>query len=305
MDKGAKKNARPSIEAMVGYINGHLMEEITLEALGNACGYSPYHASKVFKKGMGVAPFEYIREKRLANAAAALHQTKNRILDIALAFGFSSHEGFTRSFSDRFGLSPFDMRRRIVNAPAFMPCSRKGDLITEFKEVRCKMDNQIIFTQVIERPKRKLLLIRGKKAKHYFEYCEELGCDVWGKLLAVKGALYEPIGMWLPENMRPEGTSYYAQGVEVPENWGEAIPDGMEMMELEECKYMVFQGQPYECDREDKNMYVAITQVQEAMKSFNPKIYGWEWDDGTAPRIQLAPMCERGYIEARPVHAVQ
>ncbi len=35
----------------------------------------------------------------------------------------------------------------------------------------------VIFTQIIERPARKLILFRSKKATHYFEYCEEVG---WG-----------------------------------------------------------------------------------------------------------------------------
>ena len=57
--------------------------------------------------------------------------------------------------------------------------------------------SQLIFTQVIARPKRKLILIRGKNATHYFEFCDEVGCDIWGKLLNIKDALYEPIGMWM------------------------------------------------------------------------------------------------------------
>lgn len=52
-----------------------------------------------------------------------------------------------------------------------------------------------IFVQVIERPARKVLLRRGRKATNYFSYCEEVGCDVWAVLSSVKEAMYEPIGM--------------------------------------------------------------------------------------------------------------
>ena len=46
-----------------------------------------------------------------------------------------------------------------------------------------------IFVQVIERPARKLLVKRGRKAEDYFEFCEEVGCDIWGVLCSVKEAL--------------------------------------------------------------------------------------------------------------------
>lgn len=157
--------------------------------------------------------------------------------------------------------------------------------------------SQIIFTQVIERPKRKLILIRGKNATHYFEFCNEVGCDTWGRLLNIKDALYEPIGMWMPDNLRPSGTSYYTQGVEVPFGYMGEVPEGMEIIDLPECNYMFFHSQPYS----DEKMGEVIKMVQESMGSYNPEFYGWKWADNEAPRIQLSPIGKRGYIEARPV----
>ncbi len=66
-----------------------------------------------------------------------------------------------------------------------------------------------VFVQVVERPERKLLIKRGIKASDYFEYCEEVGCDVWGVLASVKEALYEPIGMWLPEKSAQRSRSMH------------------------------------------------------------------------------------------------
>ena len=56
-----------------------------------------------------------------------------------------------------------------------------------------------VFVQVISRPARKLVLRRGREAKHYFEYCEEVGCGVWDELGKFEGALQEPMGLWLPQ----------------------------------------------------------------------------------------------------------
>ena len=71
------------------------------------------------------------------------------------------------------------------------------------------MKTSVIFTQVIERPARKLILKRGVQATDYYAYCEEVGCEIWGILESIKGALYESIGVWLPEGMRKPGTSEY------------------------------------------------------------------------------------------------
>lgn len=43
-----------------------------------------------------------------------------------------------------------------------------------------------VFVQVLEKPERKVIIKRGKEAKEYFKYCEEVGCDVWGLLSSIK-----------------------------------------------------------------------------------------------------------------------
>ncbi|HNV69416.1 MAG TPA: hypothetical protein PKO06_06965 [Candidatus Ozemobacteraceae bacterium] len=158
-----------------------------------------------------------------------------------------------------------------------------------------------IFVQVIEKPARQLIIKRGKAATHYFEYCEEVGCDVWGVLSSIKGALYEPLGMWLPDGLRPAGTSEYAQGVEVGTDYTGPIPDGMELIALPACHMMVFQSQPYK----DEDMGKIIGSMQQAIDSYQPAVFGYEWADQDAPRYQLCPLPERGYIEARPVRALK
>jgi len=154
-----------------------------------------------------------------------------------------------------------------------------------------------IFVQVIEKPARKMILKRGIKATDYYEYCEEVGCGIWGLLVSVKEALYEPAGLWLPPQMVRQGTSVYAQGVEVPADYSGQIPEGFEIIDLKPCKMMIFQGPPFR----DEDFEVAIRDLWDVMKSYNPEIYGFEWADPDAPRFQIEPQGYRGYIEGRPV----
>ena len=289
-----------AVQRMQDYMHENINSAITLSDLAKAAGYSQWHSARLFKELIGKSPFDYLRALRLSKAALVLRDNQPKIIDVAFDFVFDSHEGFTRAFTKQFGLSPKKYSDNPTPIQLFMPdrirdfylTLQKGD--TEMSE---KKSTHTVFVQVVERPSRKLILKRGVKATHYFEYCEEVGCDVWGVLSSIKEAMYEPAGMWLPKKLVNAGTSQYVQGVEVPQNYAGEIPEGFDVVELEPCKMMVFQGEPYE----DDNFEEAIEELWQVMKRYNPEIYGFEWADEDAPRFQLEPQGYRGYIEARPV----
>lgn len=302
-----KNSMSSAVEKMRSYISAHLHDPITASDIARAAGYSQHHAMRLFKEETGLSPFEYIRRERLTASAHALRSGKPKVLDIALDFVFDSHEGFTRAFSNAFGITP----RKYANHPA-----PNGWLIPRRYLDRQKLKSEgsvmkeqtaIIFTQIIERPARKLILRRSKKADHYFAYCEEVGCGTpdapapWDILCGIKEALYEPVGVWLPDNMRPSGTGVYAHGVEVSADYAGTIPEEFDVIDLEPCKLLVFQGEPYD----DEYYQEAVGQCMERIGKFNPEVYGYEYAQELAPRMQLAPMGWRGYIEMRPVRSIK
>lgn len=292
-----------AVQRMQDYIEEHIAEQITLHMLADAAGYSPWHSARIFKELLGKTPFEYIRVLRLSRAAVRLRDEGVRVVDVAFDFVFDSHEGFTRAFSKQFGMTPQYYSRNMPPLKLFMPGRIRDYYLIKQKGVDNmseKSNANTIFVQVVDRPARKLVLKRGIRAAHYFEYCDEVGCDIWEILSGIKEAIYEPIGMWLPENLRKPCTSVYTQGVEVPLDYQGVIPEGFEIIELQPCKMMVFQGQPFE----DAKFEEAIDEVWEVMKKYNPEIYGFKWADEDGPKFQLAPMGYRGYIEARPVRAI-
>lgn len=237
----------PSVSQMKAYISEHLKEPITLSSIAKAAGYSKYHTARIFKEETGLTLFEYIRRERLLACAHALRNHKGRVIDTALDFVFDSHEGFTRAFSNSFGITP--KKFSVYPEPIgwripyrYLP--RK----TSLEDLYMKEKTTVIFTQIMERPERKLILFRSKKATNYFEYIEEVGCftkekpDPWSILSAVKELLNEPMGVWLPESMRPTGTGIYAHAFEVPVDYSEEIPSGFDVLNLKPCKYMVMNG---------------------------------------------------------------
>jgi AraC family transcriptional regulator len=289
-------------QRMQDYIEAHLTEPITLSALAKSARYSPWYAARIFRECVGKTPFEYIRLRRLSAAVARLETSSTRVVDVAFDFVFDSHDGFTRAFSRHFGMTPTEFRRLRPKLELFMP-RRMRDYYVYRQIGATTMSTHsphTVFVQVISRPARKLVLRRGREAKHYFEYCEEVGCGIWDELSKFDGALHEPMGLWLPDKLRKPGTSSYVQGIEMPADFAGELPDGYDVIDLPACQMMVFQGPPFE----DKDFSEAITSLWDCMKAYKPETYGFAWADDDAPRFQLAPLGYRGYIEGRPVRSV-
>ena len=153
-----------------------------------------------------------------------------------------------------------------------------------------------VFIQVIEKPARKVIIKRGIQAEGYFDYCKEVGCDVWGILTSMKSLCGEPVCLWLPAKYQPQGTSLYVQGVEVDVDYEGQIPEGFDVIELPAAKYLMFQSEPFE----EEDYCEAIDSLQESMDRYDPTVIGYQWDDDN-PRIQLEPIGTRGYIELRAI----
>lgn len=238
--------------------------------------------------------------------ALTLRDTAGKILDIALDFVFDSPEGFTRAFSREFGIAPKKYSQQTPPIQLFRPTSALGSYQfwhpggMNMEKPVAAPKTRTVFVQVIERPARKVLLKRGVRATDYFAYCDEVGCEIWPLLCSVKEALYEPIGMWLPRHLIPPGTSEYVQGVEVPLDYANRVPEGFELIELPPCQMMIFQGEPYD----DEQFMSEIDSLWQTVAQFDPTLYGFAWAPEAAPRFQLEPQGYRGYIEARPVRPI-
>ena len=287
-----------TVRMMQEFIEDHLDEKITLRQIAAHVGYSPWYCIRFFKEYTDKTPFEYLRMLRLTEAAKKLRDQECKIIDVAYDFYFESQEGFTRAFSKQFGITPkqYSLKKPPVKWFISFPVSPQN-ILKKGETTMSKKDVATIFTQVIEKPERKMLIKRGVKATEYFAYCEEVGCDIWGLLCSVKEAVDEPVGMWMPDQYRPAGTSQYVQGVEVPMDYKQPISEGMELITLKPYHVMIFQGQPYD----DDNFEEEVMLVKEAIDRYNPTLYGFEWAEEEGPSFQYEPQGDRGYIEGRPV----
>lgn len=285
-----------AVQRMQDYISTHLDTDITMADLAGVARYSPWYSYRLFVDLLHMTPAVYIRRLRLSKSALRLRDERVKIIDVALDSGFESVDGYQRAFYREFGCNPYEYSVCPTPIYLFKPYGvkyKKGKDIKEMSEVKS------VFVQLIEKPERKVIIKRGKTAKHYFEYCEEVGCDVWGLLCSIKSISGEPVCLWLPERYIAEGTSKYVQGVEITTDYAGQIPDGFDVIELPKCNYLMFQGEPFE----EENFEEAITEVLGAIEKYNPEVIGYKWDDEN-PRIQLEPIGTRGYIELLPVKGI-
>ena len=281
-----------AVDRMQEFMIQHYLEDITVSDVLRVSNYSPFHAQRLFTEATGYGVGEYLRKMRLTRSAERLKEGESDVTDEAFESGYESVEGFIRAFRNEFGTSAGEYKRSPSPICYFIPYRMKYR-DRELKEVKKMAETRNIYVTRITKPKRKVMIKRGVKGDNYWDYSMEVGCDVWGILKSIAS---EPVCMWLTDKYRTKGSSVYVQGVELPVDWNGKVIEGFEVIEMDECEYLMFQGEPFEEEYYEE----AIKEVERAMDKYDPSLIGAKWSV-REPRIQLEPRGERGYIELRAI----
>jgi len=106
-----------SVFASLEIIERNILEKLTVENLARDIHFSKFHYQRLFREIVGENVMAYVARRRLDLAARALLESDAAILDIALAHGYESHEGFSRAFKARMGVTPSEYRKYRLYAP--------------------------------------------------------------------------------------------------------------------------------------------------------------------------------------------
>src|SRR5687767_6009684 len=111
---------------------------LTLEEMAVHAGVSRYHLSRIFPEATGYSISQYLRGRRLSEAAKALAGGAPDILSVALGAGYGSHEAFTRAFRDQFGMTPEAVRtqRHVDNLAIVEPIAMTHQHLTKLEPPR-------------------------------------------------------------------------------------------------------------------------------------------------------------------------
>ncbi len=101
-----------NIQKSLDFIEQHLKDDIDINTVVRQSGYSTTHFYRIFQALIGETVKDYIRKRRLSEAAIDILISDNRIIDIAFEYCFNSQEVFTRAFAQIFGITPGRYRER-------------------------------------------------------------------------------------------------------------------------------------------------------------------------------------------------
>jgi AraC family transcriptional regulator len=104
---------RGRFRRVLEHVDAHLDGELRVEELGRVAAFSKYHFHRQFAALFGFGVHEYVKGVRLVRAGYRLaFRDDERILDIALASGYESHEAFSRAFKKLIGQTPSEFREK-------------------------------------------------------------------------------------------------------------------------------------------------------------------------------------------------
>ena len=99
------------INDSIAFMEDHLTAEITLSDTARSVNLSAFHFQRAFTLLTGMSPSEYLRKRRLSQAGAELQHGNEKVIDIALKYGYDSPESFTKAFVRFHGFSPIQVRK--------------------------------------------------------------------------------------------------------------------------------------------------------------------------------------------------
>ncbi|GAP13382.1 transcriptional regulator containing an amidase domain and an AraC-type DNA-binding HTH domain [Longilinea arvoryzae] len=217
----------------IDFIEANLKEPITVTAIaGQVANYSLYHFVRLFRILTGETPGSYLKKRRLSEAAREIVDSNRSILDVAVAYQFGSHESFTRSFKKHFGVTPGELRRRLI----FLHLTSRAMIVPVLLDP--------IITQTPHLDHQSNLLLAGL-AYHGDNAHFEL-VDLWRSLMEQRHllpnqrSLREAYGLWrYPNNFQVDRNFDYLAGVAM-ENLAD-LPPRFASADLKPCLYARFE----------------------------------------------------------------
>lgn len=107
------------------YIEEHLSDNIDYERVSKVACCSTYHFQRMFSYMADIPLSEYIRRRRMTMAAVDLQNGEEKIVDIALKYGYDSPTAFNRAFQSVHGIAPSLVKSGGVSLKSFSPISFK------------------------------------------------------------------------------------------------------------------------------------------------------------------------------------
>ncbi|MBI9012652.1 MAG: effector binding domain-containing protein [Clostridiales bacterium] len=121
----------------IEFIENNLDMTLNIDEIAKTSNTSKYHFQRVFYTLTGFTVAEYIRNRRLSQAAVEIATTEEKIISIALKYGYESPESFSKAFKRLHGMTPSALKKggfKIKNFPKIsVQLSLKGETEIVFR----------------------------------------------------------------------------------------------------------------------------------------------------------------------------
>lgn len=101
------------VQQAMEYINDHLGEDLSLDAIASTVGMSQYHFCRLFKQTTRLTPWQYVIEQRIEAAKRLLAMPQLSIAQISHRLGYSTQGQFANFFRKHTGISPTTYRQQL------------------------------------------------------------------------------------------------------------------------------------------------------------------------------------------------
>lgn len=145
-------------------------DALTLRFLSRKLGYSEFHTTRKFKEISGMQFKDYLRLRKWAFALIEVRDSERGILDIALDYGFSSHEAFSRAFKTTYGIAPSEYRKNpvpVILRTKVNPFNRYFLGIGEIGMLKSTEDIKVYFVTI---PAHRFLHIKDYESNGYWDF---------------------------------------------------------------------------------------------------------------------------------------
>ncbi|NBI29653.1 helix-turn-helix domain-containing protein [Chengkuizengella marina] len=164
-------NMLQSMNECIEYIEKNMNQKIELSVLARKSLSSKFHFQRMFHMLTGYTIAEYIRKRRLTLAAQELTNTKTKVINVALKYGYETPESFSKAFRRVHGISPSQVRDSNVSLVAFpritFHISLKGEKEMNYKII--KKDSFKVLGKGIKVP-----MVKEESRAYILKFREEL-----------------------------------------------------------------------------------------------------------------------------------
>ena len=272
-------------------------EALTLSFLSRSLGYSEFYTTRKFKEISGMQFRDYLRLRKLAFALKEVRDSDKSFLDIALDYGFSSNEAFTRAFKRTYGMTPSEYRKKpkpVVLRTKINPFDRYFLGLGEIGMMKSDEDVKIYFVTI---PAHKFMHIKNYESNGYWDFWQKQslipGQDretICGLLDSIKGKLdddggSEPnsgSGQIMAYINDPDGRlcdwgypRTECHGVRLPADYDGEVPPQLMMIDVPEAEYIVFEHGPFDYEQENRSVE---EKIEAAMAAFDYSGTGYSFD---------------------------